>query len=176
MTTNDSTRWVTTMAFIILTTLVLHGQTVDFSGTWVLDVEASDIPAGPGGGGRRGGRGGGPGRGAGGPVSVAIQQSPDALVIEAQGGRGGGTLTYRLDGRESVNATRRGEMATTSAWEGAELVTTGTMEMSTPRGEITVELHERRSLSDDGSTMTVETTRSTPRGEIVSTLVYRESS
>ena len=159
----------------------------DFSGTWTLDRDASEFPQGPGGGGRGGFGGGGWRRGGGGdgarggvgggaPASVTIVQTDGELVIDQVAGGESQTVTYRLDGSESENAGPRGGMATTmSSWEGATLVTTGSQTLSTPRGEFTLETEERRTLSDAGQTMTVASTRTTPRGEIAAILVYRRA-
>ena len=48
--------------------------------------------------------------------------------------------------------------------------------MSTARGELTLESHERRLLSDGSQTMIIIMTRTTPRGDVTATLVYRKSS
>ena len=148
-------------------------QGSDFSGTWHLDRDASEFPqfGGGGGGGRPGGRGGG--RGGGAAATVVITQSADLLTMEQRAERGSRTMTYRLDGSESTNGAGRGEMVSTSRWDGATLVTEGTMNLSTPRGDFSLDIVERRSLSDDGQTLTVESTRSAPFGDIVMTLVYR---
>ena len=58
--------------------------------------------------------------------------------------------------------------------KGTILVTEGIIEMSTSRGEFSVELFESLSLSDDGRTLTVDSTRITPRDHIAATLVYRK--
>lgn len=145
-------------------------QGTDFSGTWHLDRDASEFPR-FGGGGRRGGRGGGGGGGA--AATVVITQSADLLTMEQQAEQGSRTVTYRLDGSESTNSAARGEMVSTSRWDGATLVTEGTMSLSTPRGDFSLDIVERRSLSDDGQTLTVESTRSAPFGDIDMTLVYR---
>ena len=148
-------------------------QGTDFSGTWHLDADASELPD-IGGGGRLfgGGRrqGGGP---AGGARTLVIVQTPAMLIIEQQSDRGSRAATYRLDGEESTNSGPRGEQTARSRWDGAALVTEGTQSASTPLGNFTVEFAERRTLSADGQTMTVEATRSTRRGDIDSTLVYR---
>ncbi len=152
-------------------------QGTDFSGTWRLDADASELPN-PGGGGRlfggRGGRrqggGGGP---AGGARTLVIVQTPAMLIIEQQSDRGSRAATYRLDGEESTNSGPRGEQTTRSRWDGAALVTEGTQSVSTRLGDISLEFTEWRTLSADGATMTVETVRSTPRGEVEATLVYR---
>ncbi len=60
-------------------------------------------------------------------------------------------------------------------WDGAALVTEGSQQLSTPRGDFSFDLIERRSLSDDGQTMTVESTRTMPFGDVTVTLVYTKS-
>lgn len=151
-------------------------QEADFSGTWRLDADASELPDFGGGrrfggGGRpRGGGGQGPG---GGAATLVIVQTPAMLIVEQRTDRGSRAATYRLDGGESSNPGPRGEQTSRSRWDGAALVTEGTQAVSTPRGDFSLEFTERRTLSADGGTMTVETTRSTPRGDLDTTLVYR---
>ena len=158
-----------------------QAQIPDFSGTWQLDRDASDMPergARP-----RGGRGGGPGRGGGRPggrggfdpaPQLVIAQSSDLLTIEQQTPRGTRSVGYRLDGSESTSPGQRGDLVTTSSWDGATLLTVGTMEMSTPRGDFSMDIIEQRSLSADGLTLTVQSVRMLPFGEMASTLVYRK--
>lgn len=165
----------------------IEAQGTDFSGTWKLDMDASQLPQGGfgrgGGGGRGGGqpgggRGPGPGGfggGAGGTPTVVVSQTPDVLMMEQQGGQQSRTLTYRLDGAESTNATPRGDSTTTSRWDGSALVTAGSQTLETPRGAFTMDMTERRALSADGQAMTVESTRTTPRGDLTTTLVYRKA-
>lgn len=152
-------------------------QGTDFSGTWRLDADASELPdfggggRGFGGGGRRqGGAGGGF---AGGARTLVIVQTPAMMIVEQQTARGSRAATYRLDGEESTNSGPRGEQTARSRWDGAALVTEGTQSVSTPRGDFSLEFTEWRTLSADGQTMTVESVRSTPRGDIETTLVYR---
>ena len=157
-------------------------QGTDFSGTWRLDADASELPdfgGGFGGGGRGfgggGGRrqGGGGGGFAGGARTLVIVQTPAMMIVEQQTARGSRAATYRLDGEESTNSGPRGEQTARSRWDGAALVTEGTQSVSTPRGDFSLEFTEWRTLSADGQTMTVESVRSTPRGDIETTLVYR---
>ena len=68
----------------------------------------------------------------------------------------------------------RGELTTTSRWDGATIVTEGTQDIPRLLRDISIPLTERRSLSADGRTMTVESTRSMPFGDIAVTLVYRK--
>jgi hypothetical protein len=108
----------------------------DFSGTWTLDAAKSDAP---------GGRGG---RGPQGPVT--IKQTASDITI--------GQATYKLDGSESVNQMQGRGGATVEAkskarWDGAKLVIETTRDM----GGNTVTSTETRSLSADGTEMTVET-------------------
>jgi hypothetical protein len=108
----------------------------DFSGTWTLDAAKSDAP---------GGRGG---RGPQGPVT--IKQTAADITI--------GQATYKLDGSESVNQMQGRGGATVEAkskarWDGAKLVIETTRDM----GGNTVTSTETRSLSADGTEMTVET-------------------
>ena len=114
--------------------------------------------------------------GGGGPARVTITQTDAEFVMEQEAGGRGLTVTYRLDGSESENPGPRGGTTTTmSSWESDSLVTEGSQMLSTPRGEFTLETKERRTLSGDGQTMTVASTRTTPRGDITITLVYRKS-
>ncbi|MCY4662526.1 MAG: hypothetical protein OXF93_22360 [Acidobacteria bacterium] len=181
-----------TAALVVALTLGANAtgvaQQPDFSGTWSLDRDASEVRQ-PGGflgrlarrgfGGERGGGGGGFGGPGGGGLgaaaeSLVITQTGEDLTIDQWSARGARTLHYRLDGQPSTNPGLRGDVTTTSQWDGALIVTEGNQEVSTPRGEISIDLVERRSLSADGQTMTVESTRTLPFGDITITLVYRK--
>ncbi|HEX6324046.1 MAG TPA: hypothetical protein VFZ36_10000 [Vicinamibacterales bacterium] len=141
----------------------------DFSGTWTLDPEKSVMPQGRGagmGGGRAGGMGGGP---------ITITVEGQKMSISRTMGQSGNTVTtvYMLDGTASKNtmAGRGGaepvEVVYTSKWNGAKLVTT----IANPRGTST----ETRWIEADG-TMVVETTRTNPQGEAVtSKQVYKKN-
>ena len=155
-------------------------QTPDFSGTWRLDRDASEFPERPAGFGlgRRGGprRGGGRAGGAGGfapAATLVITQTSDLLTIEQRTDRGNRALRYRLDGGESASRGPRGDLVTTSSWDGATLLTVGTLETSTPRGDFSIDVVEQRSLDADGRTLTVDSLRMLPFGEVASKLVYR---
>ena len=173
------------MAFVPLALLAMAAfaapaaaQGTDFSGTWRLDADASELPdfggGGRGFGGRGAGRQGGGGGGfAGGARTLVIVQTPAMMIVEQQTARGSRAATYRLDGEESTNSGPRGEQTARSRWDGAALVTEGAQSVSTPRGDFSLEFTEWRTLSADGGTMTVESVRSTPRGDIETTLVYR---
>ena len=156
--------------FVAAGVVSVFTQTPDFSGTWKLDTDRSQIttPAGRRGG-RRGGRGGGP------PDALVITQTATELTIERSRGNQSGTLTYTLEGESSIPAGRGGNRTITSHWDGTTLVSEGSQELSFGGGGVTIEVKEVRSLSSDGQTLTVEVTRTTPRGANTNTLVYTKA-
>ena len=153
--------------FVAASVVSVFAQTPDFSGTWKLDTDRSQIAAGRGG--RRGGRGGGT------PNAMVITQTATELTIEQSAGNQSRTLTYTLEGESSIPARRGSSMTITSHWDGATLVSEGSQELSFGGGGITIEVREVRSLSEDGQTLTVEVTRTTPRGANTNTLVYTKA-
>jgi hypothetical protein len=139
----------------------------NFSGTWTLDPDRSQM-----GGGR--GPGGWPG-GMGGPMSITIKQTDAELVISRDAGGRTSTQTFKLDGSETVHpGMRGGEVKSKSRWEGDKIVTESTQSMSTPNGEVTFQSKEVRSIAEDGS-MVVENTRTTPRGTQTAKLVFKKT-
>ena len=153
--------------FVAASVVSVFAQTPDFSGIWKLDTDRSEITAGRGG--RRGGRGGGA------PDALVITQTATELTIERSTSTQSGTLTYTLEGESSIPAGRGGSMTITSHWDGATLVSEGSQELSFGDRGITIEVREVRSLSADGQTLTVEVTRTTPRGANTNTLVYTKA-
>ena len=146
-------------------------QGTDLSGRWSLDRDASDIPQGRGGGGRGGG-----GRGGFGALvaeTLLITQSAASLTVEQSQGDRSRTVAYALDGSETTIEQGRGTLTATARWDGGTLVTSGIQELDTPRGNFSLTLTELRTLSADGETLVIESTREPPRGERTMTLVYR---
>lgn len=129
-------------------------QTPDFSGTWKINMIKSD--AAP--------------QGRGGQqmdmsnMMLAVTQTAEALTIVQTGMGQERTTTYYLDGRESTNRAGRGDMKSTSKWDGAKLVTEGSSTFEGPNGQVTMTMKEVRELSADGKTMTVTTTSDSPMG------------
>jgi hypothetical protein len=126
----------------------------DFSGTWKINAIKSDAMPGR--------------RGQEMDISqmlLTITQTEETLTIAQTGAGPERTMTYYLDGRETKNPGPRGEMISTTTWDDGKLVTDGSMTMQTPRGEMTMTMHEVRSLNKDGTEMTVSTTMDTPMGK-----------
>ncbi len=143
---------------------VAFAQKPDFSGTWTLDADASNM----------GGGGGGGGRGMmTGPITVKV--AGDVLTIDRMQGEAKITTTLNLAGQPTENqmAGRQGAMTTgkyVSKWDGAKLVTTITSDG--PNGPVT--RTETRWL--EGSTLVVETTRTGRDGSPMTTkLVYKKT-
>ncbi len=153
--------------FVAASVVSVFAQMPNFSGTWKLDTDRSQIAAGRGG--RRGGRGGGT------PDTLVITQTATELTIEQSTGDRSRTLTYTLEGESSIPAGRGGNMTITSHWDGATLVSEGSREFSFGGGSITIERKEVRSLSADGQTLTVAVTQTTPQGANTNTLVYTKA-
>jgi hypothetical protein len=168
-----STRFLTVatlLASVALQPALAQGKATDFSGTWKMNMEKSDPMMGG-----RGGGGGGGGGGMGGMMmgATTITQSATELVVSTAMGDQTRKVTYALDGKESVNpGMRGGETKSKAHWDGKSLVIESTSTFNGPNGEMTVTSKEVRTLSDDGKTMTVVTTRNTANGEQTRKTVY----
>lgn len=176
--------FVLMFGFLLLASLAFaQGKTPDFSGTWVLDKTKSDpIMMG----GRGGGGGGQPGMMP--DVTLTIEHSGTTLkikrVTKTEQGERVEERTYTTDGKENINQVAgfgRGggggtpsEFKSKSKWEGSKLVIKGSTTRETPNGPITIETTEVRSLSEDGKTLTVEITTSTPQGDRTRKEVYNK--
>ena len=186
---------ISAILFVGLSLVLMAGEKPDFSGTWTLDPEKSEMGRGgrgPGSGRFGAGRGagrsgeggrqrrGGPGRrgmgsmGRGGMMGpLTIDHQEPLLVIKRtmnfRGEEQVRTSKFTTDGKESTNEGFGG-MSTPSRtyWEGNRLVTESSME--TPMGPM--ESKEVRSLSDDGKTMIVVRTTSGGPRERTQKLVY----
>jgi hypothetical protein len=149
----------------------------DFSGSWTMDAAKSDpAPArggggAPGGGapgaGGGGGRGGGRGGGGGVPMAMTIKQTPTTLTIESAGFQGATqTLTYKLDGTESVNTMGQGEAKSKAVWNGSTLTITTTRDL----GGNTITTKDVYTM--DGANLVRTNTNTTPAGEMTRKVVY----
>ncbi len=154
------------LAGTILSVALFAQEKPNFSGTWTLDREKSEV-------GNVGGGGGGRGPGMGG--NLTIQHAGEAITIQRKFNFQGEERTieakHTTDGKENINAGfRDSSIKSKTSWEGTTLVTESKME--TPNG--TRETKEVRSLSADGKTMTVDTTVKGGFGEGTRKLVYNK--
>jgi hypothetical protein len=108
-------------------------------------------------------------------TEMFITQLASRLTIDMKLADRNRTVSYYLDGSESRNPGMMDtEFVTVSNWVGNTVVTTGKNTVKTPMGEMTIETNEVRSLSEDGTTMTVEMTITSPRGTMKRKTVYRK--
>ena len=141
---------------------------VDFSGTWTLNADKSELG---------GGRGGS--RGFRGYSKMVVEQIDNKLIVETfrqnrDGEEVSNKNTYTLDGKECKNDSNFGTMVSNANWakDGKTLTIKSTRTFSRGDREMTMESNEKWSLDKD--TLTIETTRSTPRGEMKSKAVYEK--
>lgn len=162
------------LAAVALSPLAAQAK-ADFSGSWKMNMEKSDPMGGGMGGGGMGGSGmggGGMGMGMAMPVTI-ITQTAAKLTLETKMGENTRTLSYLLDGSESVNpGARGGDSKSKVQWDGSSLVIHTESTFTGPNGAMTVTSKEVRSLSADGKIMTVVATRTTPNGEQTTRRVY----
>jgi len=141
-------------AIMSLVSVSAHA-TPDFSGTWVLDVNKSDL-------------------GMKNPASKA-QMKKVVLVIKQTAGKltvqrsSGDVAVYNLDGSESVNSLPGGGQSKTKMkWVGDTLVANTASNSSGTN----VNMTDVRSLSANGKEMILKVSMQLPSGERKQTLVY----
>lgn len=133
------------IGLLVLGLAVVALAAVDFSGTWVINKDKSDVPQG---------RGGQPGTVP--DITLAIQQSGNNLTIATTRGERSSEAKYTLDGKESKNpAGRGGESVSMAKVEGDTIVIETTMDMG--RGPMTAKAVY--ALSNGGKVLTITTTR-----------------
>ena len=79
---------------------------------------------------------------------MTVKQAGDTLTIERTMGDNKVTQTYKLDGSESKNAGRGGEVVSTAKWDGGKLVIT----TKTENGD------QVQTWSMEGGNLTIERT------------------
>jgi hypothetical protein len=74
---------------------------------------------------------------------------------------------FALDGSQDINpaSNGRGEFVSRSTWKKDKLINSGTETISIKDKSYEMSLNEEYSLSKDGKTLTIKTTRISPRGE-----------
>lgn len=141
-----------------LLSATLFAADVDFSGTWNLNEEKSEIAEGPG---RRAGFF---------TPTMIVKQEKDKLTVQRTiTGRNGEERTmetvYDLTGKPTKEERRRGTTEHTTNWEG-EALNIKTERSLERRGEsFDMTTHATWTLVDDGKALVIESTSDTPMGE-----------
>ena len=116
------------------------------------------------------------------PMPEGYQGGPAGGMARGGGMMGGGDMptTYALDGKETKTEVQgpMGAMPVTlkAKFDGGKLHLSRSSTMSGPMGEMTMMTKEVWELSTDGKTLTVNTTRNTPRGTDTTTRVFAKKS
>lgn len=142
----------------------IFAQTPNFSGTWKLDRDASEITieaglANLGGGGT--------------PGTLHVTHAANGTVTISSEVNESQARAYRLSGESSIPVGESSNITVTSRWDGGLLVTEGTQEPGYGRADISG-VRRILGLSADHQTLTVKATTMTQHGENTSTFVYRK--
>ena len=139
-------------------------QKPNFSGTWGFNEDKSEL----GEGGFRGAA-----------VKLMIKQEGNNMSIERVSQRRDGeefttTEKYTLDGKECENPARNTTRKSTVTWseDSKSLTISSTMVFEREGQEMEMKTSEVLSLTDDGKSLSINSTSMTPRGEMKRTYVY----
>jgi Tol biopolymer transport system component len=157
-----------TLIMLFILPVLSFAQTgkTNFAGDWTFNAEKSTQPQGGGGGAMRMGGN-----------FVVTQDANSLTVVRTRTGQDGQpsttTMKYTLDGKESINTSTRGDSKSVASWspDGKALTieTTRTMDMN---GEsMTIKSTEVWKLQD-AKTLTINSTRQSPNGEVKTDLIY----
>jgi len=139
------------------------GDKTDFAGEWTLNEDKSEM-----------------GEGRFGPSkTLTITQAENSLVVDrTRTGRDGQEMKikdeYTLDGEEKLTENERGTRKTIASWsEDGKILTINSHRKMTRDGQ-TFEITSEATwvLSEDGSTLTIKASSSSPRGQMSNVLVY----
>lgn len=157
----------TAFSFLCLVfSLTLNAQKTNFSGTWSFNESKSQM---------------GEGRFRMAPSKMTISQDNTVLTIESTRTRQSGeTMTineaYTLDGQECDNSNpdqgRTKKSTVTFSADGKVMTITSKTTMERNGNKMEMQSVENYKLSDDGKTLTIETSSTSPRGEFKTTPVY----
>ena len=116
---------------------------------------------------------GGMGRGMGGQISrMTITQQDGQLTIVAEGPQGSREQVLKPGAGPQEVSTPRGDATVEANWEDHKLVVTRVSLRETPRGEMKIEQNQSWELSEDGQTLTQLQEIKTPRGTFNMKLVF----
>ena len=148
---------VSTATVMMFTVGLLAQAKTNFAGKWVREAPAAPAAGAAGGGGGGQGRGGGGGFGA----ENTITQDATTLTVEYTQGQNPVKLVFKLDGSESKNAGRGGDVVSTAKWDGGKLVIT----TKTDNGD------QVQTWSMEGGNLTIERTGGRGAGK----MTYKKS-
>jgi hypothetical protein len=161
-----------TIMLALVVPVMAHAQAgkANFAGTWAMNAEKStQPPAGQG--------GGGGGMRMGGGNFVATQDANLLTVARTRTGQDGQatttTMKYTLDGKESVNASQRGDSKSVASWsaDGKTLTIVTTRTMDRGGESMTMKTTEVWTLTSD-AVLSITTTRPGQDGEVKTITVY----
>ncbi len=149
----------------LYSTDIYAGNKADFSGEWTLNEDKSDV-----------------GESRFGPSkTLKVAQDENSLVLErTRTGREGQEMTikeeYTLDGKEQLSDNERGTTRTTASWseDGKTLYLNSHRKMTRDGQTFEITTNEIWELSDDGSSLTIQSSRTSSRGDVSSVLVYQK--
>ena len=160
--------FISGVLLLIASVLSALESPVNFSGEWVLNEDKSDLGGSPS------------GRRSMIASKMVLEQKDDKFVVEAfrtnrDGEEVSTVFTYTLDGKECKNESEYRTSVSVAEWseDGKTLTISSTITFSRSGREFTMESTEIWSLDKDA--LSVETTRSTSRGERTSKGVYDKS-
>jgi len=136
--------------------IALAADKPDFSGDWKLNVEKSVFPV--------------PDFAPSSMTRKIDHKDPDLSVNESRTGAQGDMNTmmkYSTDGKETTNSLAGNDVKSKAAWDGKTLVITSAANF----GGADVKFTQKWELSDDGKTLTDNTSFSAPQGDFAMTFV-----
>lgn len=167
------TSWLLIAALLLSVAAVYAQDTkVNFSGTWIMNADKSEMGDFGGGRGGRGGRGGGE------PRPMVVEMKDNKLIVTTtrpsrDGGDMTSVMTYTLDGKECENEGFRGSTSVSIAtWAKDGKMITIQTETNMSFGDRDMTMNSEEVWSLDGENLVVKSVRSTPRGDSESTRVY----
>jgi len=170
------------VVFVLSACLVVaQSNKADFSGEWAFNADQSEMGGPPSGSPPGGGQGGGPPAGGRGGMMNAskmiITQEANKLTVNTirqgfDGNEMSMVSTYTLDGKTSTNASDFGTTTSVANWSNDGKILTIKSSMTMSRGDQAFTMDSTEKYSLNKSMLVIETTRSTPMGDMTSKAVY----
>jgi hypothetical protein len=151
------------LIFLFVLMLSIALVAADFSGTWVLNRDKSELGDGPGS--RMAAK------------KMVVEQKENSLKIEStREGRDGSDRTMTremtLDGKETKDSSRWGESVTTASLKDDVLTINTTRTFERDGQTNSMDAEQKWALQDDGKTLTIDLKSDSPWGESTMKMVY----